>query len=302
MSAKRKQTQVSIIIVNYKCVSLIIDCVKSIHKYCTSPTISIEVLVVSNSELTREEHQDLYSLDVDVIPLSENLGFARANNIGADHAKGSYLFFLNPDTLFLNDAVKYLLRAFEENPAIGLAGPLTLGLDLKQQATAKKEFTLSEMLNITFPPLRQLRHQSPGIYRPRNTQYVEVVNGSAMFISKELFNEAGKMDESYFMFWEENDLCYKVHSHGKKVLFCKEASIIHLGGETTKPIFLPMEIHKHRSQKIYVAKHFSKLVFVNRILGIIAYSWRVVGSLILFRPGKVKQFGTLLFWYTFSYK
>ena len=300
MANNNNSPLVSIIIVNYKCVDLILDCIKSIYNLNTVKRI--EIIVISNSELADEEKRNLLLRKVKVIPLDKNVGFATANNIGAENASGTYLFFLNPDTLFANDVIKELLNASDARSDAGIIGPMTLGINQIQQATAKRKFDFAEMLTVAFPFFRKIWNQTPSVFRPSQTQFVDVVNGSAMFIRKDLFMEVGKMNENYFMYWEENDLCLRVQSRDRKVLYCMEAIIIHLGGETTKSIFLPMEIHKHRSQKIYIATYFPNLLFVNRILGIIAYSWRFAGSVILFRWKKVKQFGSILIWYTFTYK
>ncbi|HKJ34365.1 MAG TPA: glycosyltransferase [Balneolales bacterium] len=292
---------VSIIIVNYKSMNLIYDCISSIQKHSNNQ--SYEIIVVSNSIWNTDDLKvmDKYP-DVRWFNPKNNAGFAAANNIGAEQANGKYLFFLNPDTLFHNDVIGTLLEASEQYPDAGIIGPYTLNSDLTHQPSVKNEFGLDHMLILAFPFLKILfSNKTFGHIPVKSTRYVEVVNGSALFMPHKLFDEIGGMNESYFMYWEENDLCKSVISMGKKILFYDNTKIIHLGGQTTGDVFIPMEIEKHRSQKQYLKKFAPQYVSLNRILGSIAYLWRFIGAIILLNKRKISQFGTLFYWYTFKY-
>ena len=100
--------KVSIIIVNYNTYNLLIDCIESI-KTNTHNNLDYEIIVVDNNSPIRdiEKLPEVYQ-DVQLILSDENGGFGKANNLGSRLAKGEYLFFLNPDTLLLNDAISVL--------------------------------------------------------------------------------------------------------------------------------------------------------------------------------------------------
>ena len=292
---------ISIIIINYQSIDLIEHCLDSIYRHKND--LKTEIIVVSNSEWGEKGTALLEKYpEITGINPGKNAGFAAANNLGAQSAAGKFLFFLNPDTLFVNDVLKELIQAAYEYPEAGIIGPYTYNPDMSHQPSVKNEFGMDHMLFLAFPFLRFFfTHKDFGHLPIKKTQYVEVVNGSAMFMSRHLFNEIGGMNESYFMYWEENDLCKSVKERGKKILFYERAKIIHLGKQTTHSVFIPMEIEKHRSQKRYLMKFHPKYVFSNRILGSITYLWRLMGSILLFRKGKVSQFGSLFLWYLFKY-
>ena len=109
--------QVSIIIVNYNTKELLNNCLKSIYKY--TKDIDFEIIVSDNgstdnsiSMLKTEFPQ------VVIVDNGKNLGFGAANNKGLEIAKGKYIFYLNSDTLILNNAVKIFYDYFEANENI----------------------------------------------------------------------------------------------------------------------------------------------------------------------------------------
>ncbi|HKJ32238.1 MAG TPA: glycosyltransferase family 2 protein [Balneolales bacterium] len=299
---KNDEPRVSVIIVNYHSMELIDNLITSIYKH--SSHHQFEIIVVSNSEWG--DHGkilfDKYP-DIHWVNHGKNLGFSAANNIGARRAKGQYLFFLNPDTLFTTDVIGELLLAKSKYPDAGIIGPYTLNADMTHQPSVKNEFGLNHMLILAFPFLKLFFPQNKfGHISITNTQFVDVINGSALFLERNLFLKVGGMNEDYFMYWEENDLCRSVKNAGKKILFYKEAQIIHFGGETTQKVFVPMEIEKHRSQKQFLVKFDPRYVRLNRVLGAVAYLWRFIGSLLLFNKKKVTQFGSIFLWYIFKYE
>lgn len=96
---------VSIIIVNYNTKVLLGQCLESVFEMTRD--IAFEVLVVDNASSDgSEEYITSKFADVVWINSGGNLGFGRANNLGAEHAKGEYLFLLNSDTILKNNAVK----------------------------------------------------------------------------------------------------------------------------------------------------------------------------------------------------
>ena len=113
---------VSVIIVNYHSAQMVIDCIRSIFE--KNVKASYEIIVVDNAsgdgsvELLREA----FGSRIKVIASDVNLGFGKANNLGAQHAEGDYLFLLNPDTLLVNDAISVLVDYLKENPDVGVAG------------------------------------------------------------------------------------------------------------------------------------------------------------------------------------
>ncbi|MCD7864667.1 MAG: glycosyltransferase family 2 protein [Clostridiales bacterium] len=113
---------VSIIIVNYNTPEMVIDCINSIQTQ--TKEISYEIIVVDNG--SRDDSlvifKDKLSDIATVINVGENLGFGKANNLGAKYARGDYLFLLNSDTLLVNDAISLLLQFLTDHSEVGVVG------------------------------------------------------------------------------------------------------------------------------------------------------------------------------------
>ena len=110
---------VSIIIVNYNSIDLTIDCVNSIFQQTAD--VKFEIIIVDNASKNKEAErlQAEFENSVKMIEAKINLGFGKANNLGTKYAAGDYVFFLNPDTVLMNNAVKILWEEMKNNPDMG---------------------------------------------------------------------------------------------------------------------------------------------------------------------------------------
>ena len=113
---------VSIIIVNYNSIDLTIDCVNSIFQQ--TEDVKFEIIIVDNASKDKEAERLQAELknSVKMIEAKTNLGFGKANNLGTKYAAGDYVFFLNPDTVLMNNAVKILWEEMKNNPDMGCTG------------------------------------------------------------------------------------------------------------------------------------------------------------------------------------
>lgn len=299
----KETVDVSIITVNFNSLDEISRSIESIVNY-TSEEISFEYIIVSNSKEEYEQITELQEkyLFVKYFEQERNLGFSKANNIGAKLSSGKYLFFLNPDTSFKNDVLSIFIRTIKEEGEIGLLGPSTFDNNNELIGSIKNDLTLSTLFHLMIPlPLFDLKNIS-GHYFVDEKAVVDVVNGSAMFTIASAFRKVGGMEESLFLYWEENDLCLRLRKLGYRVLYVPEAKILHTQGATTKRNFLKMELQKHISQKIFLSIHKPELLLPNRVISIIAYGWRTIVSIVFLNLTKAKQFGSILIWYMFSYR
>jgi len=122
-----------------------------------------------------------------------------------------------------------------------------------------------------------------------------------MFISNNLFEKLNGMDEQFFMYWEENDLCLRVNNLGYRTYIVDSAKIEHTGAVTTNSKFHEMFLIRHASKKLFLQKHHPHLILSNRFLSIIGYTWRTFGALFSGNKKKIKQFYLALKWYIFNY-
>src|SRR5688572_14008934 len=152
-----------------------------------------------------------------------NLGFARANNVGATLARRASLLFLNNDTLVQPGWLEEMVAAAEADRSVGVVG-------------IKQLFPYSNTIHhtgIIFTASKGPQHiypfadaSLPHVNRQREYQ---AVNGACLLISKALFDACGGFDETYVNGFEDLDLCMAVRKRGHKVVCCTKAFIYHYG-------------------------------------------------------------------------
>lgn len=221
---------VSIIIVNYKTPALTIDCINSIKKYTRN--LEYEIIVVDNNsndnskQLITESFSDITYLESKV-----NLGFGKANNLGVQYSSGDFLFFLNSDTLLLNNSVLILYEFMLSNHNAGAScGNLY-----------KKDLSPNHSYSMLTPTLLSilLYRSKIGMLIPfckdnfnRTNSYkkVKLIIGADLFVHKEVFNNAGGFDPFYFMYVEDGDLSTSIIRNQYSLYNVPEAKIIHIQG------------------------------------------------------------------------
>lgn len=240
---------VSIIIVNYNTKELLDDCLNSV--YVQTHSVNFEIIVVDNAssdgsrEYITSRHKNVIWIQSD-----ENLGFGRANNLGACQAKGDYLFLLNSDTILLNDAIsifhRYMLENDRDDCKIGVIGCQLIDKNGKPN-TAGGNF-IKPFHNRVITPSNGFQH----------TCKIDYVMGADMFLSSELFRCVGGFDEAFFMYCEEVDLQKRIHSCKRTNYIIEGPRIIHLEGASFKEKGLSFRKYMmwQNSRNLYAKKHF----------------------------------------------
>ncbi|MGB9629126.1 MAG: glycosyltransferase family 2 protein [Thermodesulfobacteriota bacterium] len=232
------KVDLSIIIVNWNSAEDTLRCVRSIKEETKST--SYEIIVVDNGsfdgcgERLGKEHPDVV-----YIQSTENLGFARGNNLGASRARGKAILFLNPDTIILDGAIDRLYRHLWDLPHCGILGCRVLNGDGSFQESCVQAFPtlVNQVLDSTF--LRRLFPKSPfwgqgNIGSASNpVAEVEVVSGACMVVTRDVFEKVGGFSEDYFMYGEDVDLCYRVSKQGFRNYHAHHVEIIHYGGKSS---------------------------------------------------------------------
>ena len=300
------EPKVSVVTVNFNSEAYILKCLKSLHDQTSLP---FEYIVVSNSPVEGQFEDKLKSIhEASQLIINEtNLGFAKANNVGAEAGSAPYLFFLNPDAELINDAVSVLLKSIQKQDNKAIAGPATYDKRGNLIHSVKNHISALVLLQEAIPlikPLLPKRHHGDFInnYLYDTCTRVPVINGSALMVPSQIYEELGGMYEDLFLYWEENDFCYRAERKGYKTMYCPHAQILHIGGTSTKENFYKLEVERHRSRKKVVLKHHEELNGWNRIMGIIGYGWRYLGSICLVKKHKIRQFGSILRWYIKEYQ
>ena len=239
---------------------------------------SFEVIVVDNNStdnsvsLIRRNFPRVRLIESEV-----NLGFGGANNEGAKKAKGSYLFFLNPDTLVPKGALKKIIEFTEKHPEIGIFTPKLVCKDHKTVQSGIigyrptiERLILEKPFKLFSSPVRRIallnavaKRVSLDFWDFNQEREVDWVTGAAMVVSKALFDKLQGFDEKIFMYFEDVDFCLRAKELGAKIFYYPGVSIIHLGGRS---IHFNRERKKiyYQSQNYFWAKHhslFSTIVF-----------------------------------------
>lgn len=200
---------VSVIIVNYNTKDLLYNCIKSIFEKTSD--VQFEIIVVDNASIDGTQEMVLQKFpEVNLIQSKENLGFGKANNLGAKSAKGKYLFLLNSDTELKNNAIKIFFHYMEThnvNYQIGAIGCLLINKD-KSYCHSYGKFP-SVLDNRYIRSKEDLKEKT--VFEEGKIDFsVEYITGADLFMPKSIFDEFDGFDKDYFMYYEETDLQYRM--------------------------------------------------------------------------------------------
>ena len=277
---------VSIIIVNFNSANFLVDCLKSIKSQTSVPH---EVIVVDNA--STDDSVDVIKRNCKGIMLIENKknsGFAKANNQGFDNAQGRYLLMLNPDTIVLDKAIDKLVDYMDAHLDVGICAPKNVDKNGKNQANCDYFPSIVndviEYLNLNrkFPDIALLNRGRLLNWGYHEFREVDKVMGCSLIIRSELYKAVGGLDNRFFLYFEETDLCYRVRKTNYKIMYHPLASIIHFGGESTKTekkkkLVVKMNMEYFFDSKFYFYKknYGYGLAVLSRIIDIL-YAYLVV--------------------------
>ena len=224
---------VSIIIINYKVKEYIIPCIESIYKH-TSKSLRYEILVIDNNsnDGSIDAIKSQFS-EVKIYQNTENIGFSKAVNQGAETAIGKYIFILNPDTKLIEDSISILFTFLEKNETVAVVGPaIVTESGIKQQSYWKEPTLINTILSIYHLDFLNYKKN----YRNEigdKTILVDSISGGAFFVQKDVFQNLNGYHPN--LFWMEDiDFCTKVRKLDNKIIYYPETKIIHYGGKSAE--------------------------------------------------------------------
>lgn len=256
----------SIVIVNYKSESLILDCLRSIYRY--TKDISYEVIVIDNS-FVKEKNKDILNEFPTTIwkDLGYNAGFSIANNEGIHLAKGEFILFLNADTLLMDESIEKALIYLQSNSQNIAVGAIQIDVHgnkipyfRTQNEIRKQLFILPNSLiteKIVDLLLPKERFQS-------NNETNNLV-GAFLLVSKKNAIESGQWDEDFFLYAEDVEFCQRLSKLGK-LLYFEDVKIIHLITENP---------YRNKStsfvNRFNLQVQLSNLLWIRKSYGILSY-------------------------------
>lgn len=249
---------VSIVVVSWNIRDLLRECLSSTQAACAELGAPVRIIVVDNAssdgsvEMVRREFPQ-----VCLIANTTNNGFAAATNQGLREGDARFSMLLNPDTKVTPGFLRTLVQFLEAHPEVGAVGPRVLGRRGEDQMSCFPLPTLGRELwrllhldrlhAVAAYPLAQW-----GADRPRR---VESVQGSCMLIRQEALAQTGLLDEQFFVYTEEIDLCRRLLDAGWQIYWVPEAVIVHYGGASTEQVSGRMFVQLYRSKVQYFRKH-----------------------------------------------
>lgn len=296
----------SIIIVNYKQIDFLKECLDSI--YINTKQIGFEVIIIDNNSDTFKTEKKLTEFkkiydNLDFKINRENLGFAKANNIGFLKSSGDFLIFLNPDAIILNNSLETLVGFLKSNPDAGACAPRILNPDLSFQISFNEFPTLSKIFLRTiginkfllkrkklFNFLARFKKIFPGFVNTYNSNFSQIlepkevpwITGACISVKRLVFINSGLFDENYKLYCEDMDLCLSIRKSNYKIFFVPDAKIIHFKGWTKRN--LDVINYHYQSYRYYYNKNFrgvykNFLIFFNSL----EWGWE---KLLLFSKSK----------------
>lgn len=280
----------SFIIVNFNGLNFTKECIVSITDRCH---FNYEIIVIDNSPskddfiaLTKfvESTKGLERIKLLKV---ENNGFGSANNIGVFNSKGDYIFFLNNDAEILKFCNLDLIIDGFSNENVGIIAPKVLNPDLSIQPST------STFVNLFASTLRYLRvgkyiyknrflstiikllltrfnkEASSYFDREKNQEKARIVEWASacgLIIKKDVFMNLGMFDENFFMYFEDEELCYRFTKNEKYILYYPNIEIIHHVGASSKKLNKKIEIEKIKSEFYYYSKHYDRKLYLLKAL------------------------------------
>ena len=264
---KNEVFELSIIIVNFHTCQLVKNCIDSILKLTKG--LSYEIVVVDNSE---DENEYLNLLDyslkstisIKIINAKKNLGFGKANNLGAMESHSKYLLFLNSDTLLLNNAFFEMIKILDEHHELGAVGANLFNKNLKPttsfvnfQDGPFRAFLASSWTILAFERFfcknRSFNHSK------KILMIKGYLSGACFAMPAALFKKIGGFDQRIFMYSEDSLLCNKIKKQGLKIANTPYAKVMHLEGQSDTTEFSDFKINNWTfGTYIYAVEVFGK--------------------------------------------
>jgi len=283
---KRRTSQnimiLSVIIVNYRVRYFLELCLRSVQKSIQG--IESEIIVVDNDpgDGGLDYLRPLFPA-VSFIANTENMGFARANNLALKQARGKYILFLNPDTILPEAFAREVLEFYVSAPRVGAVGVRMVdgsGQFLKESRrgfpSAWVAFCKLSGLTAVFPKSRLFSTYYLGHLPPDRTHPAPILSGACLWVARAILEETGGFDELFFMYAEDIDLSYRIEKAGYVNYYLARTTIVHFKGESTRKDARYVKLF-YKAMSQFRRKHFRDGLSVVFNAGMDAAIWLRAG-------------------------
>jgi len=258
---------ISVLIVSWNTRDYLARCLRAIPG--AAGTLTVEIIVVDNG--SSDGTQTMLAEEfphVRMIQNRENVGFGKANNIGARASRGSALLILNSDCEHQPGSLQAIVAELDRDASIGMVLCRILNPDGSLQPSVHESFPSpwSQLGDLFFlPSLRYAVYRRPALHRwllratlraHLRTRDVAWGGGMCMLVRRDLFLSLGGFDERFFMYCEDMDLCKRIREAGYRLRYLAEQSAVHNWGKSTEQVPERMLCESYKSRILYFDKHF----------------------------------------------
>ncbi|MNN23643.1 N-acetylglucosaminyl-diphospho-decaprenol L-rhamnosyltransferase [compost metagenome] len=252
----------SVLIVNYNTCRLTMDCLRSVVDSTT--TYSYEIIVVDNASSDDSVETIAAEFpDVHLIANQENTGFARANNQAMAVARGRYVLLLNSDTIVQGDTFQTMISYMDEHKELGAAGCKVILPDGSLDKACRRGFPTPSAsfyyafgLSKLFPNHPRFNQYQLGYLDPNETYPIDCLVGAFMMVRQETIQQVGGLDETFFMYGEDVDWCYRIKQAGYGIHYHPATYIVHYKGASSRRKPLKIIYEFHRAMWVFHRKHY----------------------------------------------
>lgn len=252
--------KLTVVTISYNVKYFLEQCLNSLEQ--AARNIDHEVIVVDNaSDDGSTEYITARFPKVKWIASDVNHGFSRANNIAFEQARGKYILMLNPDTIVTREAIEGCLDFMEKHPEAGATGVKMLNKDGNFALESRRGIVTPWVsickatgLSKRFPKSRLFGHYYMSYLPEEEANAIEMVSGAFMFLRRSTLKKVGKLDEQFFMYWEDSDLSFRILKSGAKNYYLPHP-ILHYKGESSVKSKLKYRYWLYYSLQLFFRKH-----------------------------------------------
>ena len=253
-------TNIDVVIVNYNSADYLERCLESVYS-ASADAISVKVYIIDNASRGSLDIIHRRFPKAVLFRNNANVGFARAANYGISRSHSPYILLLNPDTVIEKHFFRPIIDFMEENPEIGICGPRVLESNGNVQGSARAFptpltalFGRQSFLTKHLPTNRISSKNILVNHMDQKTPIkVDWVSGACMLVRRAAVEDVGKLDERFFLYWEDADWCRRMIQKDWQIFYFPSVSITHYTGRSSNNEFFRSLLEFHNSSyKLFV--------------------------------------------------
>lgn len=254
---------VSVVILNYNTRDDLRTCLRSVE---TDLSDELEVFVVDNA--SDDGSATMVAAEfpwVRLIRAERNGGYAYGNNLAIRQARGDFVLLLNPDAMVPPGAIAALRDYLIAHPEAAVVGPRVLRPDGSLDLACRRSFPTLEVssyrilgLSKLFPRSRRFGRYNLTYLDPNEPAEVDAVVGACMLVRRSAIDQAGLLDEQFFMYGEDLDWAYRIHQRGWAVLYNPGITVLHRKGASSRRRSDAATVAFYEAMEIFYRKHYAR--------------------------------------------